>query len=331
MKAILHEDFGGPEVLKLADAPLPAVRPDDLLVKVHAAGVNRADISQRKGLYGKTTAFGDSEIIGLEIAGVVVEIGANVHGYKPGDRVMGVVGGGGYAEFARLDYLMALPIPCGLTFTEAAAIPEAFITAHEALVHLGQLMSGQTVLVHAAGSGVGTAAVQLATLLGACVIGTAGSQEKLKRIKQLGAQYGIDYKNQDFLESVMDITGGAGVDLIIDFVGAPYLDRNIRALVPGGRLVQVGLMGGTGAAAVAPLPLDILLFRHLRILGSVMKSRPIEEKRAMAFRFRQAWLQAFEDRRLVPVIDSVFPLADAAQAHQRAEGNLNIGKIVLTA
>jgi putative PIG3 family NAD(P)H quinone oxidoreductase len=329
MKAILYNGFGGPEVLHLADAPLPAVRPDDLLVKVCAAGVNRADLSQRKGVYGTATDFGDSALIGLEIAGEVVELGANVTGFKVGDRVMGVVGGGAYAEFARIDYLMALHIPEELGYPEAAAIPEAFITAHEALIHLGGLAADETVLIHAAGSGVGTAAVQLAALLGACAIATAGSEEKLERIRRLGAGHGINYKERDFHEEVMAVTEGRGADVIIDFVGAPYFDRNIRSLARGGRLVQVGLMGGGGAGAASALPLETLLFRHLRIMGTVMKSRPLADKRAMTARFGQRWLPMFAARRLVPVIDSIFPFAKAAEAHQRMEQNLNVGKIVL--
>jgi putative PIG3 family NAD(P)H quinone oxidoreductase len=330
MKAILYNGFGGPEVLHLGLAPIPTVRPDDLLVKVHAVGVNRADLSQRKGAYGTDTDFGDSALIGLEIAGEVVELGANVMGFKVGDRVMGVVGGGAYAEFARIDYLMAVHIPEELGYAEAAAIPEAFITAHEALVHLGGLRANETVLIHAAGSGVGTAAVQIAAMLGASVIATAGSLEKLERVRQLGAGRVINYKEQDFCEAVTSLTDGRGVDVVIDFVGAHNFDRNIRSLAYGGRLVQVGLMGGGGDAAASVLPLDVLLFRHLRIFGTVMKSRPLADKRAMTERFAQHCLPMFADRRLAPVIDKVFPFAEAADAHQRMEQNLNVGKIVLT-
>ena len=324
MQAIEFDDFGDPDVLRLREVPDPALRPSDLLVRVAAAGVNRADINHRRGSYGRAD-FGDSTLMGLEVAGEVVAAGPEVDGYRVGDRVMGIVGGGAYAELARLDYRMALPVPDHIDLVQAAAIPEAFVTAHEALFHLAQLQQGESVLIHAAASGVGTASIQLAHAAGATVHVTA-SGAKLERLRGLGVDHGIDYQRDDFADAIARATGGKGVDVVIDFIGAPYLERNIRSLAEGGRLVQVGLMGG---AQNATLPLDRLLFRHLRLFGTVMKSRPPAVKQAMVRRFRDRWLDSFASLALAPVIDSVFALADAADAHRHMEANRNVGKILL--
>jgi putative PIG3 family NAD(P)H quinone oxidoreductase len=324
MKAILFDDFGEAEMLHLGDAPDPEVRPHDLLVRVHAAGVNRADISQRRGAYGRPD-FGDSSLMGLEIAGEVIGIGADASGYRLGDRVMGIVGGGAYATLARIDYRMAMPIPAGLDYVQAAAIPEVFVTANEALIHLAELRKGQTVLIHAASGGVGTAAVQLAHLLGARIFGTARS-DKHDDLRALGVELCIDFETEDFAEIVERTTEGKGVDVVIDFIGAPYLARNVRCLAEGGRLIQVGIMGGVADATV---PLDRILFRHLRIIGTVMKSRPQEVKQAMVSRFRERWLDRFTDGSLKPIVDCALPLARAADAHRRMETGQAFGKIVL--
>ncbi|NID05638.1 NAD(P)H-quinone oxidoreductase [Luteibacter jiangsuensis] len=325
MKAIDFTTFGDPDVLKLVDVEPPEVRQNDLLVRVHAAGVNRADLLLRTGHYGRPD-FGDSRLIGLEVAGEVVSVGDGVKGFAIGDRIMGITGGGAYAELARLDYRMAMPIPHGLDYTQAAAIPEVFVTAHEALVNLGRLTPHESVLIHAAASGVGSAAVQLAHALGARVFATAAGG-KLERVRALGADIPIDYKHRDFVEVIHGETNGTGVDVIVDFIGAPYFARNIESLNYGGRLVQVGLLGGGEGATV---DLERVIYRHLQILGTVMKSRTQEAKQAMVKRFRDQWLERFADGTLVPVIDSVYPLADAAEAHRRMETNQSIGKIVLT-
>ena len=325
MKAIVFEDFGAADVLRLDDVAEPELRPTDLLVRNHAAGVNRADIIQRTGGYGKDN-FGDSAIMGLEIAGEVVAIGAEVQGFAVGDRVMGIVGGGGYAEQARIDYRMAMPVPEGMDYVQAAGIPEAFVTAHEAAFHLGRLDAGESVLIHAAASGVGSAAVQLAHAAGARVFATA-SASKLDRVRGLGADVAIDYKTDDFAKTIERETDGKGVDVIVDFIGAPYFERNLASLDFGGRLVEVGLLGGAKGVS---LPLDRLLYRHLQIIGTVMKSRPQRVKQAMTRRFRDRWLHAFDDGTLVPVIDRQFPLAEAAEAHRRMESSSGIGKIILT-
>lgn len=326
MKAIQFETFGGADVLQLGDAPRPEVRPSDLLVRVYAAGVNRADLTHRTGGYGRPN-FGDSPIIGLEIAGEVIEVGSAVAGYAVGDRVMGVVGGGAYAELARIDYRMAMPIPAQLDYVHAAAIPEVFVTAHEAMLHLGRLKAGDSVLIHAAAGGVGSAAVQLAYASGATVYATTDSS-KLSRIEHLGADYAIDYKTQDFANVIATTTNGRGVDVIIDFVGEPYFTRNLVSLAKGGRLVQVGILGGGGNVN---LKLEDILYRHVQIIGTVMKSRTQPEKHDMIRRFRESWLKRFEGGgSLEPVVDSTFPLSRAADAHRRMESSENVGKIILT-
>ncbi|MCZ2495517.1 zinc-binding dehydrogenase [Xylophilus sp. Kf1] len=324
MKAITLDTFGEADVLQLGDAPDPVLRPHDLLVRNRSAGVNRADLNQRRGAYGRAD-FGDSTLMGLEIAGEVVGLGDQVRGFALGDRVMGIVGGGSYAELARIDHRMAMAVPEGMDIVLAGAIPEVFVTAHEALMHLGRLQAGERVLIHAAAGGVGSAAVQLAHAAGARVLATA-SAGKHDEVRALGADVLIDHKTQDFAEVVKAEAGERGVDLVIDFIGAPYLERNVRALAEGGRLVQVGLMGGTAAGT---LPMDRVLFRHLHIMGTVMKSRTAEVKQAMTRRFADAWLGHFSDGRLKPVLDSRFPLAQAADAHRRMEAGLNVGKIVL--
>lgn len=325
MKAITFDDFGTADVLQLTDVPEPVLRPDDLLVRNRAVGVNRADLNQRRGAYGRAD-FGDSTLMGLEIAGEVIAMGANVAGFALGDRVMGIVGGGAYAEIARIDHRMAVPVPHGLDDVQAAAVPEVFVTAHEALVHLGRLEAGERVLIHAAAGGVGSAAVQLAHAVGAQVFASA-SGDKLDRVRAFGADVGIDHRAQDFAEVVAAETGGRGVDVVIDFVGAPYFERNVRALADGGRLVQVGVMGGTAGAS---MPIDRLLFGHLQIMGTVMKSRTPAVKQAMTRRFAQRWLAQFGSGELQPVIDTVWPLAQAADAHRRMESGLSVGKIVLS-
>lgn len=324
MQAIVFNNFGGPEVLVAREIARPQVRPHDLLVRNAAIGVNRADISHRKGAYGRAQ-FGDAETMGLEIAGTVVALGPQVQGFALGDRVMGIVGGGAYAELSRIDHRMAMHVPERLSLVEAGAVAEVFVTAHEALFHLARLQAGESVLVHAAAGGVGSAAVQLAHAAGARVFATAGA-DKRAAVLGFGADTVIDHRSEDFQAVVASQTDGQGVHVVIDFVGAPYLERNVRSLAVGGRLVVLGLLGGTEGAA---LPMDALLFRHLQIFGSVMKSRQPEVKQAMVQRFAQRWLAALGDGSIRPVIDSRYPLADAAQAHRRMESGASIGKILL--
>ncbi|WP_313558638.1 NAD(P)H-quinone oxidoreductase [Agrobacterium cavarae] len=324
MKAIIFDDFGGADVLRLADAPMPELRPDDLLIKVMAAGVNRADLLQREGVYGAQT-YGDSDILGLEVAGEVTAVGNDVTGFAAGDRVMGIVGGGAYAQYARLDSGMAAAIPAGLSFIEAAAVMESFVTGWEALAHLGHVAKGETVLVHAAAGGIGSAAVQLAKAAGATVLATA-SAGNIENVLSLGADAVFDYRRMDFEAQVVDATASRGVDLIIDFVGGSYLARNIRSLAPGGRLVQVGLLGRDDNAII---PLGVVLHNHLRLIGTVMKSRSRAEKRAMVQRFTEQVLPMM-GQVLKPVIGAGYPLAATSEAHRRMEAGGMFGKIVLT-
>ncbi|MDR5728295.1 MAG: NAD(P)H-quinone oxidoreductase [Terriglobia bacterium] len=326
MKAIVFDGTGGPDVLRLVDEPIPVIRPHDLLVRVHAAGVNRADILQRMGVYGDRPDYGDSLVPGLEIAGEVAEIGPQAEGYRVGDRIMAIVGGGGYADYARVDSRMCMAIPDKLTYVQAAAIPEVFVTAHEALIHLGELKPGDWVLIHAAAGGVGSAAIQVAHALGAKSVFTASGENRIAGVSALGGDLGVDYRKQDFQAAAMQATQGRGVDVVIDFIGGPYLDRNLRALAPGGRLIQVGVLGGSEAI----LPIDLLLYRYLRIIGTVMKSRSFEEKLAMTVRFCERWLPAFETGVLHPVVDHVFPLAQAADAHRAMEVSGKFGRIILS-
>jgi len=325
MQAIVFDEFGGPEVLVAREVARPEVRPHDLLVRNAAIGVNRADLSHRKGAYGRAY-FGDSDLMGLEVAGTVAEVGPEVQGFAVGDRVMGIVGGGAYAEYSRIDHRMAMRVPQNLSLTEAGAVAEVFVTAHEAMFHLARLQAGESVLIHAAAGGVGSAAVQLAHAAGARVFATA-SADKRDAVLGFGADVFIDYRSEDFQAVVAEQTGGKGVDVVIDFIGGPYLERNVRSLAVGGRMTVVGLLGG--ATEGAQLPIDVLLYRHLQIYGTVMKSRPPEVKQAMTQRFAQRWLGALADGTLRPVIDSTYPLADAAGAHRRMETGLSVGKILL--
>jgi putative PIG3 family NAD(P)H quinone oxidoreductase len=326
MQAIRFEGAGDAGVIKLVEEARPRIRPRDLLVRVHAAGVNRADILQRQGYYGENPDYGDSPLPGLEIAGEVAELGQEAAGFQRGDRVMAIVGGGAYAEYARMDCRMAMRIPDRLTYAEAAAVPEVFVTAHEALLHLGELPPGGWALIHAAAGGVGSAAVQLAHATGAHTVFTASGADRIERVRELGGTVGIDYGRQDFLAVTREATGGRGVDVVVDFVGGSYLDRNLRALTPGGRLVQVGVLEG----GEAKLALGLVIHNYLRIIGTVMKSRNFDEKLAMTTRFRDRWLSSFNSGQLVPIIARTFPLAQAAEAHRAMEASGYVGKIILT-
>ncbi|MDP9120308.1 MAG: NAD(P)H-quinone oxidoreductase [Acidobacteriota bacterium] len=324
MRAVIYEGFGGVEVLKIVSLPDPEPGPEQLLVRVRAAALNRADTLQRKGEYSPPP--GESTVLGIEIAGEVVAAGSGVRGIVPGERVFGLIGSGGYAELCLLDQGMAIPVPEGWSWAEAAAVPEGFFVADTTLIQLGKLKKENTVLVHAAGSGMGSACVQLAHHVGAEVLCTAGSAEKIERAKLLGAVAGVNHKTHDFAEEVLRLTGGEGVDLVVDFVGATYLSRNLAVLKPGGRLVQAGLLTGWEAT----LNLMTLVLRRLQILGTAMRPLPIAEKRLIAARFREQWLPELVAGRLVPIVDSVFPFTEVARAHETMEENRNFGKIVLT-
>jgi putative PIG3 family NAD(P)H quinone oxidoreductase len=322
VKAIVLEEYGGPEVLRLGEAPDPEPGPDEVLVDVRATAVNRADLLQRQGLYPGPP--GAVEIPGLDFAGRVAAVGPRVTRWSVGDEVMGIVGGGAYAERLVIHERAALPVPAGVGLADAAAIPEVFLTAWDALVVQGGLTPGRVALVHAGASGVGTAAIQLAVALRARVVVTC-SAGKREACRALGAERAVDYASEDFVDATKEVTGGAGVDVVLDVVGGDYLARNVEALRPGGRIVQVGVMGGL----TATFPLGALLPKRASIVGTVLRGRPLEEKIALTQRFEREVLPLFEAGLLRPVIDERLPLADAAEAHRRLEANATAGKVLL--
>ncbi len=323
MQAITVSAPGGPEVLRLTTVPDPTPTAEQILVRVRATALNRADVMQRMGQYPSPP--GESDILGLELAGEVEAVGVAVKDIAPGDRVFGLVGSGGYAEKAVIDARMAMPIPAGWSFAQAAAVPEVFFTAQETLFTLGGLQEGETVLIHAAASGVGTAGIQMARETGARVLVTAGSADKIQRCVELGASAGCNYKEQDFAEWVKEVTNGQGVDVIEDFIGAAYWERNLRSLKTGGRLVLVGLMGGVKIEA----NLGLLMTKRLQVFGSVLRSRPLADKIAITQRFLTKWLPLLVVGRIKPIIDRIFPFAEVANAHRYMEENRNFGKIIL--
>jgi putative PIG3 family NAD(P)H quinone oxidoreductase len=322
MRAVVIETYGGPEVLTIRHIPDPVTGPEDIVVDVSATALNRADLLQRRGLYpGPKTAH---EVPGLEFAGTVAEVGQAVGQWRVGDAVMGIVGGGAYAEKLAIHERQAMPVPASVPLADAAAIPEVFLTAYDALVVQGGLTSGRWALVHAGASGVGTAAIQIAKALGARVIVTA-SASKLDRCRAIGADVAVDYASEDFVDRVAQATGGGGVDVVLDVIGAEYTVGNIKALRVGGRIIQVGLMGGQ----TVELPLGLLLPKRASLIGTVLRARPLEEKIALTQRVVAELLPRFDDGSVVPVIDSRFRFDDVARAHAYMESNANVGKILI--
>jgi len=325
MRAAVITEPGGPDVLKVMEVDDPVPGPEDILVDVKASALNRADMLQRQGAY--PAPFGSpSEIPGLEFSGVVLELGDRVDSLKEGDRVFGLLGGGGYASRTITHHRMAVKIPTGWDFVQAAATPEVYLTAYDALFNRGNLQMGESVLIHAAGSGVGTAAVQLAHQAGAFVFGTAGSAEKLAGATDLGMNVGINYHEQDFAEVIKEVTSGAGVDVLIDFIGAPYWDKNIASLAVLGRLVEVGLMGGTKME----VDLRPLMAKRLQVCGTGLRGRTLGEKLEVTAQFRRHVLPHLASGSMKPIVDRTFPLEEVAEAHKYMETNANFGKIVLT-
>ena len=322
MRAVVLAGYGGPEVLRLEEVEAPVPGPDEVLVDVVATALNRADLLQRMGLYPGPEAT--VEILGLEFAGRVAAVGARVTGLAPGDPVMGLTNGGAYAEQLVTHERMALRPPDGVALADAAAIPEVWITAWDALVCQGGLTSGRVALVHGGGSGVGTAAIQLAKALGATVVATA-SAAKLAGCRELGADLAVDYRSEDFVAAVRDLTAGRGADVIVDIVGGDNLARNLAALAVRGSIVQVGLLG----AGEATVPLGRLMSRRARLVGTVLRSRPLEEKIALSRRFEAEILPLFESGRLRPVIDRRYGIEEVAGAHIYMQSNANLGKILL--
>lgn len=325
MKAMVVASTEDKGRLELQEVPDPVPGPEDLLVAVKATALNRGDLLQRMGAYPQPGPKPEFEIPGLELAGEVIETGARVDGFEKGDRVMALVAGGGYAEKAVVHYRHAAKVPAGLSWHEAGGTPEVFITAHDAL-RQSSLQSGESLLIHAVGSGVGMAATQIAKVLGAQpVFGTAGSAEKLDRARELGLDIGINYREQDFAEVIKETTGGQGVDTILDVIGADYWSRNIQSLATLGRMTLVGLMGG----ATAETNMGLLLRKRLQVRGTVLRSRPHEEKGAAVQAFVKSVLPHIGSGRISVVVDRVFPLAEAQAAQDYMETNANFGKIVL--
>jgi NADPH2:quinone reductase len=324
MTAIVIRAPGGPEALVPEQRPVPQPGEGEVLVKVAAAGVNRPDVMQRKGLYPPPK--GATDIPGLEIAGEVVALGPGVTRWKVGDRVMALVVGGGYAEYCPAHESHCLAVPHGLSMAEAAAIPETFFTVWHNVFERGRLKAGETLLVHGGSSGIGTAAIQLAHETGARVIVTAGSAEKCEACRTLGADLAINYKTEDFVAATKAATGGKGADVILDMVGGDYIERNYEAAAVEGRIVQIAFQGSPKAT----VDFRRIMLKRQTHTGSVLRSRPVADKGAIARGVEQHVLPLITAARVRPVMDSTFPMAQAAAAHARMEASAHIGKIVLT-
>jgi len=324
MTAIEISKPGGPEVLVPIERPVPQPGHGEVLIKVQAAAVNRPDVMQRKGQYPPPP--GASDIPGLEIAGTVAAAGPGVDRFKVGDAVCGLVAGGGYATYCVAPAVQCLPVPKGLSMVEAAAIPETFMTVWPNLFERGRLQGGESVLVHGGSSGIGTTAIQLASAAGARVFATAGSKAKCDACVSLGAERGIDYKSEDFVAVVKQLTQGKGVDVVIDIIGAEYFAKNLDVLGVEGRLVQIATQSGLKAE----INLLAVMQKRLHLSGSTLRPRPIQDKARIARLLEEHAWPLFETGRIKPVIDSTYPLAKAAEAHARMDSSQHIGKIVLT-
>ncbi|PSQ97276.1 MAG: NADPH:quinone oxidoreductase [Bacteroidetes bacterium SW_9_63_38] len=324
MRAVVVPEPGAPEQMEIQEVPTPAPQAEEVLVKVHATALNRADTFQRRGHYPPPE--GASEILGLEMAGTVVETGSGVINWHEDDRVFALLDGGGYAEHTVVHKDRLMAVPPGLSMTEAAAIPEVFLTAYQALHWLGKIQSGHHVLIHAGASGVGTAAIQLARRAGADPYVTA-SAPKHDVCRDLGAEAAIDYNTEDFAERVSSITDGYGTDIIVDFIGAPYFQKNVDVLATDGRIIQLATLGGS---TVEQVSLRDLMAKRAQLLASTLRSRSLGYKVNLTQEFAADVLPSFIDGDLRPVIDSKYDWTDVAEAHRRMENNENAGKIVLS-
>jgi putative PIG3 family NAD(P)H quinone oxidoreductase len=323
MKAIVVQGDGQNPVLDWQEVADVAYGRDEVLVAVKATAVNRADLMQARGAYPPPA--GASEILGLEMAGVIEAVGADVADWQVGDRVCALLPGGGYAEKAAVPADMLMRLPDAWSFSQGTAVPEVWFTAFVNLFLEGDLKSGETVLIHAGASGVGTAAIQLAKTVGAAVFVTVGAPEKLRRCRELGADLSINYKEEDFLTAVQEATHGKGVDVILDPVGGSYLQRNVQALARFGRLVNIGLLGG----AEGEMSVGLLLRNRLKLVGSTLRNRPLAEKIDITQQFSQRFWPSLAAGNLHPIIDSTFPIAAAQQAHAYVAANKNMGKVIL--
>ncbi|EJM97291.1 NAD(P)H-quinone oxidoreductase [Herbaspirillum sp. YR522] len=323
MRAIEIKQAGGPEVLVPCERPLPVLKPGEVLIKVQAAGVNRPDVFQRLGQY--PVPPGASDLPGLEVAGEIVDGELGDSGLKHGDLVCALVQGGGYAEYCAAPLAQCLPAPRGLTALQAAALPENYFTVWSNVFDRGRLSQGESLLVQGGSSGIGVTAIQIASALGHRVFATAGSDDKCRACEALGAERGINYKTEDFEAVVKELTGGAGVDVILDMVGGDYLPREIKSLADDGRLVFIAQLGGNRGE----LDMGQVMRRRLTITGSTLRPRPVAFKAAIAAQLRQQVWPLLEQGRIKPVIHQVFPLEQAAQAHTMMEGSSHIGKLML--
>lgn len=324
MRAVEITKPGGPEVLVPGERPVPAPGPDEILIRIAAAGVNRPDCLQRAGAYPPPP--GASDLPGLEAAGEVAAVGANVDRWAVGDRVCALLAGGGYAEYAVTHQDHALPAPAGLTMEEAAALPETFFTVWTNVFDRGGLKGGETFLVHGGSSGIGTTAIQLARLFGARVFTTVGSEDKAKVCRDLGAEIAVNYREADFVETLREATDGRGVDLILDMVGGDYIPRDVKLAVDRGRIVQIAFLQGPKVE----LNFAQVMLKRLTITGSTLRPRSVEEKAAIAANLREKVWPEIDAGRVRPVMAESFPLADAAKAHALMESSAHVGKIVLT-
>lgn len=323
MRAVVVREPGDESVLEIGEVESPSLGSGELRIRVRAFAVNRADLMQRRGLYPPPP--GASELLGLECAGEVAEVGEGVTGWAVGDRAMALLPGGGYAEEVVVPAGCAMRVPEALSLEEAAAVPEVFLTVFLNVFELGALPAGGNALVHGGGSGIGTTAIQMVKESGGRIVVTAGSAEKCARCRELGADVAVNYRSEDFAETARKATEGEGVDVVLDSIGAPYLKDNLKALRTGGRLVVIGLMGG----AKAELHLGVLLTRRLQVIGSTLRARPVEEKAALVRGFEARFGEALAARRIGPVLDRVWPMERVGDAHRAMQASEHFGKIVL--
>lgn len=322
MKAVIVNQPGGAEQMQIQDYEKPKLQPGEILIHVKAAAINRTDILSREGKAG----YMSNPILGIEVSGEVVDASPGVT-FTAGTRVMGLVNGGGYAEYVTMPADRAIVVPDTLSFEEAAAIPEVYLTAYQTLFWLGQLKDADTILIHAGGSGVGSAAIQLAKqMTKAKIIVTAGSEEKLAFCRSLGADITINYKEQDFDEEVLNATNNQGVDVILDFIGASYWEKNLKSIKTDGRWVLIGILGGTEVEKVNIMQ---LLLKRIHLKGTLLTPRSDEYKKELTEEFVQNALPLFEQKRVKAIVDSIFPLTDIQSAHKQMEANKNIGKIII--
>lgn len=324
MRVVDHGQGGAPGIMKIiAEVPLPVLKPHDVLIEVHATGINRPDVFQRSGSY--PPPLGASPYLGLEVAGVIVALGSEVTQWQIGDAVCALTPGGAYAEYCATPAAHCLRIPQGLSMVQAAAIPETYFTVWSNLFDMGHLKSGETILVHGGSSGIGVTAIQFAKAFGAKVITTVGSSKKAQRCLELGADVAIEYKDQDFQEVILKLTNKVGVDVILDIVGGPYIQKNINCLAFDGRLLQVAFLKGSRAE----LDVNAIMRKRLTYTGATMRPRSDEQKAAIAQQLEKHIWPLMDQGKCLPVIDTVFPFTEVVAAHQLMESSAHIGKIVL--